>query len=367
MVSLVFPHPELTIIVGKPVNSTIQILQRQLFTNARSVPSPRGGGNNGHLAIVMNNAAYVVRATVPFVVPVHPGPAPVHAVAATAAQIAETIRAYNQQLAEHTLYHRVSTELKSQILTAVEATYLRELENVDFGFADVTPQEMLQHLQTNYAVLTPEALEANRTSLSDPWNPDEPLENLWRKIFEVQRIATAGGAPITDVAAITLTLAMFETSGLLSTTTQQWRVRPVVQWTLPTFQSDFTLANTERIRQTTAAGAGFHGANVAAVVTPGQRPGAANANDDAAANAANAANAAPLVNVQGGRLYYCWTHGLSPNARHWSGTCTRQGDGHVENATVFNMQGGCTEIRMPQDRGGGARRRLQGQDQGPRN
>jgi hypothetical protein len=167
----------------------------------------------------------------------------------------------------------VSTELKAQILTAVEATHLCELEDADFGFTDVTPQEMLQHLQTNYAVLTPEALEANHSSLSDPWNPDEPLENLWRKIFEVQRtIATAGGAPIMDVAAITLTLAMFETSGLLSTTTQQWRVCPVVQWTLPTFQSDFTLANTERIQQTTAAGAGFHGANAAAAATPGQHP-----------------------------------------------------------------------------------------------
>jgi hypothetical protein len=105
----------------------------------------------------------------------------VHAVAATAAQIAEAIRAYNQQLAEHTLYHRVATKLKAQILTAIEATYLRELEDADFGFADVTPQEMLQHLQTSYAVLTPEALEANRTSLSDPWNPDEPLENSFHR------------------------------------------------------------------------------------------------------------------------------------------------------------------------------------------
>jgi hypothetical protein len=69
MGTLVFPHAELTVIVGKPTNSSIQLLQRLLFTNARSVPSPRGGGNNGHLAIVMNNAAYDARAGVPFVVP----------------------------------------------------------------------------------------------------------------------------------------------------------------------------------------------------------------------------------------------------------------------------------------------------------
>jgi uncharacterized phage-associated protein len=297
---------------------------------------------------LMDDDAYTTRAGGPFVLPAHPGVSPNHAVGASAATIAETIRRFNQTLATRTLYYRVATELKSQILAAVDNTYLRELENVDFGFADVTPQAMLAHLKTTYGTLTPEALESNRTELSTPWNPDDPLENLWKRIVEIQRVATAGAAPITDVSAITLTLAMFEKSGLLSTTTQAWRVKPVAQWTWATFKTDFTLANTERVRQTTAANAGYHGANAAAAVTPG--PPLA----DAAANAANAANA-PIVNVAGGRLYYCWTHGLSPNENHWSNTCLHKADGHVNNATVFNMQGGSSNLNMTRP---GARRRL---------
>ncbi len=46
-----FPFGTLTPINGKPTNTTLQVLQRQLFTNARSVPSARGGGLHGHLAI----------------------------------------------------------------------------------------------------------------------------------------------------------------------------------------------------------------------------------------------------------------------------------------------------------------------------
>jgi hypothetical protein len=240
---------------------------------------------------------------------------------------------------------------------------LRELENADFGFADVTPAMLLAHLESIYAVLTPEALEANRNSLSDAWNPDLPIENLWIKISEIQRIATAGNAEISDVAAITLTLAMFEASGLLAVTTQQWRVRPVAQWTMATFKTDFSLANTERIRQTTAAAAGYHCANIVAPVTPDQ---VAAANAAAANEAANAAANAPpaFVNVQGGRLYYCWTHGLSSVETHVSNTCNHPDEGHVNNATVFDMQGGCTEIRIPprhnrQHQAPGARRRLQ--------
>jgi hypothetical protein len=211
--------------------------------------------------------------------------------------IAETIRLYNQQPVEHTLYNRVSTEITSQILRAVDITWLPELENTAFGFADVTPVMIIEHLEANYAVLTPEALEANRTSLSDAWNPDQPIENLWIKIFEIQRIATAGNADISDVAAITLTLAMFEQSGLLAITTQQWRVRPVAQWTMATFKADFALANTERIHQTTAAAAGYHGVNASNAITPDQQADANAPEDD---NAAAAAAAAPLfINVQG--------------------------------------------------------------------
>jgi hypothetical protein len=339
MGTITFPHPELTVIEGKPNNTSLQLLQRQLYTNARSVTSPHGGGNNGHLAILMSNAAYIAHAGIDFTVPIHPGAAPLHTAAATAAQIAENIRLFNQVLADHTLYHRVATELKSQILAVVDNTYLRELEDTDFGFADITPLAMLQHLQNTYGTLTPEALENNRASHSDPWNPDNPIEMLWKKFVKIQCIAAAGGAPITDMAAITLTLAMFEKSGLLSTTTQQWRVKPIAQWTWATFKADFSLANTERVRQITAAGAGYHGANSATLVTPGP------ATPNAAANAATTPSV-PTVIVEGGKLYYCWTHGSSPNANHGSGTCLHKANGHIDTATVFNMQGGSITINM---------------------
>jgi uncharacterized phage-associated protein len=313
MGAIVFPHMDLDVIVGKPTNTSVQKLKRPIYTNAKSVTSPRGGGTNGPRALVMPVPAYLVRAGVAFMIPDHPGrAAPVHAAGATAAMIAETIRLYNQQPVEHTLYNRVSTEITSQILRAVDITWLRELENADFGFADVTHVMIIEHLEDNYAVLTPEALEANRTSLSDAWNSDQPIENLLIKIFEIQRIATAGtNANISDVvAAITLMLAMFKQSRLLAITTQQWRERPIAQWTMATFKSDFSLANTDRIRETTAAVAGYHGAN--AVTLDHQAD--ANAPDDTNA-AANAAATPLFVNVQGGHLYYCWTHGLSPTAR----------------------------------------------------
>jgi hypothetical protein len=340
---LVFPHDPPTPITGKPVNTTLQILQRQLFANARAIRSPRGGGTNGHLALLLDDATYFARAGVAFVLPIHPGPSPVHTANATAAQIAETIRIYQQELSDIDLYSRVTTALQSQILGAVDNTYLRALEDPDFGFADVTPRQMLEHLRALYGILTPEELERNRASLSLPWNPEAPLEELWSKIDDARRIATAGGAPINDVTVITLTLAMFEKSGLLSHTTQMFRLRPIGEWTMDIFKAEFQLGNQERIRQLTAGAAGYHGAHSATPVlslVPAM-----------AAASLSIPPAAPfLANVQGVKLYYCWSHGLGTNSSHTSATCARKATGHIDNATVMTMQGGNDKINLSNPR-----------------
>ena len=70
--------------------------------------SPRGGGAHGHTALLLSDTGYLARAGIPFLVPIHPGTAPIAAAGATAAQIAEAIREYNQALADITLYKRFS-------------------------------------------------------------------------------------------------------------------------------------------------------------------------------------------------------------------------------------------------------------------
>jgi hypothetical protein len=53
--SFPFPHPNLTHIVGKPTASTLKQLRKEVYANARSVHSERGGGQNGCLALAKPN------------------------------------------------------------------------------------------------------------------------------------------------------------------------------------------------------------------------------------------------------------------------------------------------------------------------
>ena len=200
---------------------------------------------------------------------------------------------------------------------------------------------MLNHLRSEYGTMSPEELERNRSALSAPWNFDDPIEDLWAKISNIQRIATLGQVPIPDITIITLTLTMIEKTGLLATTTEKFWLRPIDEWTVARFKSEFQLGNKERIRRLTAGDAGFHGAHQAAIVPP---PPTAVAAAAVTPVAAPLAASRPVVVEGRGKMYYCWTHGLSPHRNHTSLTCHRKADGHKDDATAFKMKGGNNTI-----------------------
>jgi hypothetical protein len=97
-------------------------------------------------------------------------------------------------------------------------------------------------------------------------------------------------------------------------------------------------ANKERKRKhkLTAQAAGFRGANAATTTSNQPR--------------ATIILPPPTGNVVVGtvKMSYCWTHGLTTNCDHNSGTCTSKREGHVADAsTVLNMQGGNNCIYTP--------------------
>ena len=175
----IFPFETLTPIAGKSTNTTLQLLQRRLYTNARSVPSARGGSLHGNLALLLSKADYVARVGVAFSIPVHPGPHP--AAVGTAVVVAVAIRVYTEQLVDVSLYNNLRAALTSQILTTVDASFLSALADPDFGFGNITQFAMMEHLRTEYGTMAPEELERSRSTLSEPWNLDDPIEDLWSK------------------------------------------------------------------------------------------------------------------------------------------------------------------------------------------
>ena len=195
-----------TLIPNKPTHTTLQLLQRELYANACTIHSTRGGGAHGHLAIIMPAANYLTRAGQPFDIPIHPGTAPLHPGNPTSAQITETNHQYAASLTEHALYQMTHEELKKQIISAIPNLYLAILSDDEMGFTDVSCSTMLAHLKTTYAMITTDDLEAKRDRLSTDWSPDNPIEDLWIGICEIHCFATAGNKPISNTTCLHLTL-----------------------------------------------------------------------------------------------------------------------------------------------------------------
>jgi hypothetical protein len=117
--TLTFPIPTLSPLIGKPNNTTIKQLRKEVYTNAHAVPSPHGGGNHGHLGLLMSPVDYAVLVpATPFLIPPHHGPAPIHAAGATQFEIAETNHLYVEQLQERATANTFNEELKWMILEA---------------------------------------------------------------------------------------------------------------------------------------------------------------------------------------------------------------------------------------------------------
>jgi hypothetical protein len=334
--SFPLPHAQLTPILGKPTAAAIRQLKKEIYANARSLHSDRGGGINGHLGIVMPNAAYFLRAGTPFDAPNHPGPQPIHAVNATAAQITSANRTYDHDLDEFKTYTNIKEKLKQQVLSAVDPIYYQDLEDETFGYADVLIPAIITHLTATYGTLTASDLETNRDKLTEAWNPDDPMENLWKNIKVVRAIATQGGEPISDGTTIQLTLLALGKTGVLSHAIETWHDKDEADHTWPNFQLHFNKHEKTRLTKMTAQAAGFHGAQNA-THTP-----------DVQALAAAAQQAGkPTDHVSNGiPLFYCWTHGLSKNLEHTSSTCQNKSEGHCPDATVENRLGGVNKINF---------------------
>jgi hypothetical protein len=272
--------------------------------------------------------------TVPFIAPIHPGPHPGHAPAATQSAITETNRAYKADCDASTQYSTVTQTLKLQLLASVDRIFVAALNDDRVGYALVSCSEVLAHLHATYGEITPDQLGRNRDIFSADWSTESPIEELWTRTQECRRFALAGDDDISDAETVRNLLRIMEEAALLATAVTDWRKRPQAEWTLANFQSDFTHANNERVRCLTIGNTGH---SAYAATTPPAR-----------------GTALQFIPTDGTKMYYCWTHGLGTNPNHCSSACSNKSAGHIDNATAVNMQGGTNRIMTGSRRPGAA-------------
>jgi hypothetical protein len=286
---------------GKPNHASLNLLEREVFENALSIYSPVGTGAHSHLFLVVEGPRYMqlTNTAILPILPTNPGVRP---------------NAGNTQ-------HEIAQ---------ADRTHKDELEQ----FKTCTIVEAHINLQTVYGNVMPDNLKLNFQNLSRQWNPEQPLEDLWKQINTCQKIASHSAEKITDATVIRLTLNNLEESGVFHHNIRNWRRRPTVEHTLLNLKAHFNAADIERIRLRSSKSAGY--AQLANITNQAN-------NISSKLNAPQPPHSVPNSSPQ-----YCWSHGLIavPHENpHNSQTCRSRLPGHCEEATLVNMMGGCNLIR----------------------
>ena len=135
------PHKVLTPIPEgeKPSYTSLLKIHQELNANAMAIPSNRGGGIYGLLALVIPTTTFdALPNSAPWVAPIHPGANPVLPPAPTQPVITEANRQYKASLEEFLLVQAAKSLLRTQLLTAVPDTYTKILKNTQLGYANAT-------------------------------------------------------------------------------------------------------------------------------------------------------------------------------------------------------------------------------------
>jgi len=326
-----FQYKELTPLPTNkdPDYEHLSLLQKEVNANTRSIDSNGGSGTHGMLVISVGEKKYQQLTDTEFIKPAKPSTNPSYPPFASTATVTGIKAEHEAAVTKWENYNNTVKAIRAQMLKAIPRDMIADLADEETEFSEVTPYQIFEYLWENYGVISSDMLTDNLNKLHEDWDHTSPISTLWTRIKKVQEFATKGKEPIAKAVVIRAVLKILEDTRLFKLDIRDWHRTKPKKMTLANLQAHFTKANKERLREGTAASAGFSS-------TPEGQALAATATEKTEVKSTTA-------------LMYCWTHGLNdshPGKRTATNKgCERKGQGHKEAATIDNMMGGNNVIQ----------------------
>ena len=153
-----FDYTDLTPIIGEPTYETLRVRYNQIKNNARSIHTSLGGGQHGHLGLVLTPQQYTLLSpNHPYTKPPRPPPLVIpeyqlpHIVQTEQLRHAEQPRLFNE-------CNNVQQALRQQIVKAIDDAYLMALRNHQTNTINVSIPVIFDYLFSNHDRVTPAML-----------------------------------------------------------------------------------------------------------------------------------------------------------------------------------------------------------------
>ncbi len=241
-----FPKPDLTPIIGKPTFEDLYQLLIDLRLNAQSVHSNLGGGNHGHLGLIMTPQQYAIQSQIPYVRPNYPGPLTVPP-GSTRLVADELERNHNENLRVFHETRGVEQALIQQIVSAIDNQYLLAFKNRTTGQFNGDVMQILQYLLATYGRISPAQLTAFDEEVTKmTYDPTTPIDLVFAKIDDLLMYGEFAQCPFSTEQAITKAYHILNNCGTLyNEYLRAWNRRNTAHRTWPAFQEHFREAFNE--------------------------------------------------------------------------------------------------------------------------
>jgi hypothetical protein len=155
----------------------------------------------GQLGLIISDASYAMIAPATngeptfWITPQDPGRAPA-TMDGTAVQISAARHIWEEHVQTYRTCTSVQQALKKQIISVFEPMYLDKLNGNMVGYANISSRGMFDHLFDTYGNITAVDLEINFEHMRRAWDPQQPVETLFKQIQDCANDSEAGGVLI---------------------------------------------------------------------------------------------------------------------------------------------------------------------------
>jgi hypothetical protein len=243
-----FPHPIMPTVQVEPDYHTIHAIRKLLQANSRAIETHLGGGTLGHLRLIVSDASYAMitpatdAGTTLWVGPTGPGWDPGNT-DGTAAQISAARHIWEEEVQTYRTYTSMQQALKKQIITVFEPMYFGVLNDDMVGFANISARAMLDHLFTTYVNIIAVNLENNFEHMRRAWDPQQPVESLFKQIQYCADYSEAGGVLIGHPQQINVGYAKIFATGHFMSACRRWNEKPLAEKPWAQFKAHFSASH----------------------------------------------------------------------------------------------------------------------------
>ena len=212
--------------------------------NAASVVSNLGGGNHGHLGLVLNAVLYALVSATAYVRPVHPGDFAPTAGATTQLQIDREFKQHTERVCKHRESIDLELALKNQLEAAIEEDYIYDFLNPVTKTLDGTLVDILDELFETYGIVPPETLDKAETQVkSMDYQIQLPLNRIFNQIEDLNMLSIAALNPYTAEQRLTIALTLIKKSHDFERGLETWYAHPVAEHTWVNLKDHFRAAH----------------------------------------------------------------------------------------------------------------------------